>query len=118
MISFFNKKNENELIEISELVYIEAARCECLLHFYNHKDECVTSPLGTITEPLPKNQFVRVHRSYVINLSYVKTYDKQAIKLTTDQTIPIGKTYTKNFYDKIYEMHSRKATIMLKVNNG
>jgi len=47
---------------------------------------------------LDKEQFVRVHRSYLVNMAYVEHYSLDHIVIkSTDVFVPIGKTYRKRF---------------------
>lgn len=43
------------------------------------------------------NDFVQVHRSYVVNRNYVLAKKKQQLELTGQRVIPIGKTYRNAF---------------------
>ncbi len=38
--------------------------------------------------------FVRVHRSYMVHLSYISKFDQQKLNLKTGAVIPVGVTYT------------------------
>jgi Response regulator of the LytR/AlgR family len=51
---------------------------------------------------LDKKQFVRVHRSYLVNMAYVEHYSIDHIVIKgTDVFVPIGKTYRNRFKDSI-----------------
>ena len=43
------------------------------------------------------NDFVQVHRSYVVNRNFVLAKNKQRLELTGNRIIPIGKTYRNAF---------------------
>ena len=48
-------------------------------------------------ERLPSRKFLRVHRSYIINLSLIREVSKNRILLDEDIEIPIGDSYRDQF---------------------
>ena len=52
--------------------------------------------LKQLEEDLPSGKFVRVHRSYIINIDKISSINKNRIIIDKKQ-IPIGETYKKQF---------------------
>ncbi len=48
-------------------------------------------------ERLPSHTFMRVHRSYIINLKMIQEISKNRISLGDDTEIPIGDSYRDQF---------------------
>ena len=48
-------------------------------------------------ERLPSRSFMRVHRSYIINLKNIKEVSKNRIMLDEDIDVPIGDSYRDQF---------------------
>jgi len=48
--------------------------------------------ISTMSELLPDNNFIRVHKSYIVNINKIKTLSPTSIGLT-DKMIPIGRSY-------------------------
>lgn len=48
---------------------------------------------------LPKNEFSRVHRSYLVSVSKIKTYTEEDVEMTDGKLIPVGELYRKAFRD-------------------
>jgi DNA-binding LytR/AlgR family response regulator len=48
---------------------------------------------------LPKSKFVRIHKSFIINMTRVTEHDHEFVTLETEK-LPIGKTYKKFFLEK------------------
>ena len=49
---------------------------------------------------LPKNEFLRIHRSFLIPINKVSRFSKQEIHLQgLERTIPIGRSYAKDIYE-------------------
>jgi DNA-binding LytR/AlgR family response regulator len=49
---------------------------------------------------LPNNQFVRVHKSFIVALDKIDSVERNRIKIG-DRLIPISETYRKIFFDRI-----------------
>ncbi|MDU6340113.1 MAG: LytTR family DNA-binding domain-containing protein [Clostridium sp.] len=55
--------------------------------------------ISQLEELLPKENFVRCHRSYIVNIKYVKNINKNSLLLEDDIKIPISKTRMDNTYN-------------------
>ncbi|WP_026450422.1 LytR/AlgR family response regulator transcription factor [Aequorivita capsosiphonis] len=67
----FIRHNEKMLkIDIKNIYYIEADRNYCRI-FANGKEYLLVMTLKDIDEKLPQKHFLRIHRSYIINLSQI-----------------------------------------------
>jgi two-component system LytT family response regulator len=52
--------------------------------------------LKQLEEELPYDNFIRVHRSYIINMEKITSINKNRI-IISNKEIPIGDTYRKQF---------------------
>jgi DNA-binding LytR/AlgR family response regulator len=69
--SIFVRKNERMIkIMIQDILYFEADRNYCKIYAKN-KECLLVMTLKEIDEKLPKENFLRIHRSYIVNLSHV-----------------------------------------------
>ncbi len=67
----FVKHNEKMLkIDIKDIRYIEADRNYCRI-FSANREYLLVMTLKDIDEKLPQHHFLRIHRSYIINLSQI-----------------------------------------------
>ncbi|MDX2072273.1 MAG: LytTR family DNA-binding domain-containing protein [Haliscomenobacter sp.] len=48
--------------------------------------------LSQLEKELPEQLFLRIHRSYIINLKFLQNYDQQEISIA-DRKLPIGKSF-------------------------
>lgn len=87
--SFF-VKNKGELIkiELDEILYLEAFDNYCNLYTATHK-HLISHSLKSVEEKLPQHKFIRVHRSYVINVSKIKSLQDGYIFIEKNK-IPIS----------------------------
>ncbi|MEO8413099.1 MAG: LytTR family DNA-binding domain-containing protein [Ginsengibacter sp.] len=78
-------------VNFSEIIYIEGMKDYLKIHTAGYR--LVThQTMNDIERILPDKQFIRVHKSYIIALSHVKSIFGNSIEI--DQaTIPIGITY-------------------------
>ena len=63
----------------------------------------LSSTLKKIESKLPSDKFIRVHRSYIINLSKIdKITDGYVI--IKGENVPIGRNYQADLYSKINKL--------------
>ncbi len=48
--------------------------------------------LSQLEKELPTQLFLRIHRSYIVNLQFLQTYDQQELSIA-DRKLPIGKSF-------------------------
>ena len=85
-------------IEIENINYIEAMS-EYLKISCSDKEKPVIVLLSMkkIEEHLPTNKFMRIHRSYIINLNQISEVKKNHVVLADDVSLPIGDNYKDAF---------------------
>jgi len=62
-------------------------------------------PLRQIQERLPEELFVQCHRSYIVNLMYVRHMEKDYITMSDNTTIPVSRRYQKNFVSRFRHLY-------------
>jgi len=95
-------KEETVLSKImhKDILYFEALGDYVKVHLKN-KSHVVYSTMKNIEDKLKQNkQFIRVHRSYIINLNYLKSFDSDT-SVVEDRTIPIGNKYRAAFQSRL-----------------
>jgi DNA-binding LytR/AlgR family response regulator len=55
--------------------------------------------LKTIAQHLPEAMFIRVSKSYLVNSSYIESFDNHTIYIKTTE-IPIGEVFRKKFLEQ------------------
>jgi DNA-binding LytR/AlgR family response regulator len=68
---FVRHLNSMVKVDIEDILYIEAERNYCRI-FSNSKEYLVVMTLKEMDKKLPSKHFLRVHRSYIVNISQVK----------------------------------------------
>jgi DNA-binding LytR/AlgR family response regulator len=80
-----------------EIDYIEGLKDYVIIHCGAEK-HIVASNLKTIYESLPPSIFVRINKSYVINMSKIKAIDNDSALIGTKR-LPIGENFRKTVID-------------------
>ena len=88
-----------EKVVYYELVYIEAMANYVILHTVNDKLVVYLTIKG-ILEKLPAEQFLQVHKSYIVNAEKINTIEGNMLHLGSKK-ITMGVNYTDNVMDRI-----------------
>jgi DNA-binding LytR/AlgR family response regulator len=89
-------------ISLTDIIYIEGLADYLKIHVRDRKTVVARMPMKDILEKLPSNDFVRVHRSFILPFSKIESVRGNSISIG-DVQIPIGKTYVEEFFRKYSE---------------
>lgn len=85
-------------INIGQIHYVEAMSEYLRIYLEgNSRPIIVLLSMKKMEERLPRRTFMRVHRSYIINLKMIQEISKNRISLGDDTEIPIGDSYRDQF---------------------
>jgi two-component system LytT family response regulator len=85
-------------INIGHIRYVEAMSEYLRIYLEDYsRPIIVLLSMKKMEERLPKRSFMRVHRSYIINLKNIKEVSKNRIMLDDDIDVPIGDSYREQF---------------------
>ncbi|MBW3520436.1 LytTR family DNA-binding domain-containing protein [Flavobacterium sp. NKUCC04_CG] len=93
-------KSERKFFKVlhSDIHYIEGLKDYCIVHTSQQK--LITAMnLKSISQKMKSNDFIRVSKSYVINMQHITSFDKHNVYMNTKE-IPIGDIYKKPFFKK------------------
>jgi len=85
---------------IDNIVYIEAMSEYVKIHLRNDKSVVVLVRLKNLLDRLPSS-FMRIHRSYIINLNAIVEVNKNRVIVEGDVFLPIGDSYRDAFNEYI-----------------
>ncbi|ABQ07563.1 MULTISPECIES: LytR/AlgR family response regulator transcription factor [Flavobacterium] len=88
-------------INIEEILFIEGMK-EYIKVVTPDKTYITHKSLTSLSEELPADRFLRIHKSYVIALNKVKSIEGNRIQIQS-YTIPIGRNYSKDVKNRILE---------------
>jgi two-component system LytT family response regulator len=94
-------KSEYKLmrIELSDIKYIESMHEYVRIHLINDKPIMTLVSMKSIEEQLPSDKFMRVHRSYIVNLERIKVIERNRIIFDNNVHIPVSDQYKSKFQE-------------------
>ncbi len=95
---------EDHQIREKDIVYIESQRDYALLHLRN-SSILTKRTLASLLEDLNPDEFIRIHRSYVVQLNKITSSSSTSVHIE-DTSLPIGRSYKDHFLSKL---HLRKG---------
>ena len=103
---FFNIKSEVKgrmvKIKFDEVIYIEGAVNYIQIHTMEGKHMTYLT-MKEIERHLPKPLFARIHRSFMINVNFVKVIERSQVRLENGESLIMGDYYKKRFLDLMDE---------------
>lgn len=91
---FLKSDKKYHQIALDEILYIEAYGNYCKVYL---EDEMImtSQKISSFESILPSNQFLRVHKSFIVAIQHIKLIEGNRITIHTSQ-VPIGKVYKLN----------------------
>ena len=90
-----------EKIELKRILYIQGMK-DYLQICTADKKVMTLQTFKNLAQILPKNEFVRVHNSYIVSISKIESIERNRIKIG-DDLIPISDSYKGGFYELLNE---------------
>ena len=94
---FFKTEHRVVRVELSKIRYIEGMSEYIKIHLEGQKPLTVLLAMKKLEERLPSKDFMRIHRSYIINLRKIQEVNKNRVILDADTYLPIGDLYRDTF---------------------
>ncbi len=79
-------------IAYDDILYLEGLDDYVKIHLTNGKKITARISMKSILEKLPETQFIRVHRSYIVNTKHVSSIQNKTVFIG-EQSIAVGDTY-------------------------
>jgi len=96
---FLNVDKTHHKLVLNTILFIESDRNYITIVTESQKLSFIDS-LKNWTENLPKNQFIQVHKSYIINTKFIDKISGNILFLKSNK-IPIGRTYKQELMTKL-----------------
>ena len=98
-------KNNSSLVRVKydDILWIEALENYVVVNTFREK-YTIHFTMKAISDKMPADKFVRVHRSFIVNISKIKMIEDNSIIIKTEngsKIIPIGKSYKDKLMDDI-----------------
>jgi len=80
-------------ISISDIRYIESQSEYLKLYMANGPALMVLMSIKRMAEILPSDKFVRIHRSFIVNMAHAIEISRLRVKMDAETLLPIGDSY-------------------------
>jgi len=84
-------------IELADIKYLESMREYVKVHLLNRSPIMTLISLKKMEQSLPNATFMRVHRSFIVNLKRITTIERNRIVFDEKTYIPISEQYRESF---------------------
>ena len=94
-------------INFEDIVHAEAGGCYSVFSLIDHTKIIVSKPLGNFEERLLNHDFIRIHKSHIINLGHILKYvrgDGGHVVMATEVTVPVSRHRKDEFLKAIGSM--------------
>lgn len=86
-------------IRLSQMYYIESLRHQIIIHSING-EMVERKPLSQFIKELKSNDFVQIHKSFIVNKNFIKEIKGQEVILKDMTVLPIGRSYKSTLQNK------------------
>lgn len=96
---FVREDKKNYKVNIQEILYLESTGDYVKVHTEN-KTFLVYQTLINFEKQLDPDQFIRVHKSFIIPFNRIEIIEGNMVKIS-GQSVPVGVTYKKAFFEAL-----------------
>ncbi|MDQ8004231.1 MAG: LytTR family DNA-binding domain-containing protein [Pedobacter sp.] len=92
------------LVDVDDIIHIEADSNYSIFHLKNAEKITVSKVLKDYEEILPEERFMRIHKSSIVNLKYVKEYNNKnglMLSLSNGENIMVSRRRASDFFEKM-----------------
>jgi len=80
-------------IQLNDIDYIESLEDYIKIHITGAKPVLTLMSMKKVLEKLPADKFQRIHRSYIVSVSRVRSIQNRKVQLTSGVELPISDSY-------------------------
>ena len=107
---FLYFRSDRKMIKVflEDILYIESLK-DYIKVVTTDKNIITKQSISSLVDMLPKDAFIRVHRSYIIAINKIDSYDNDTIQIEKEE-IPIGRLF-RHDVNRIIDVSSLKKTL-------
>ncbi|MCD7969062.1 MAG: LytTR family transcriptional regulator [Alistipes sp.] len=106
---FVRDKSGFKMITEPEIIYLEASRSYCNIHLRGDKVILVSVPMAKVSEHLSTDKFIRIHRTFIINIPYIVSLIGNTLKLQNGVELTIGREYRQTVFSRFVFIGSKNS---------
>jgi two-component system, LytTR family, response regulator len=90
---FVNVEYSLVKVVLSDIIYIEGMKDYIRIHLHNSNKPIVTRMnMKAMEDQLPKERFLRIHKSYIVSIDFITSFRKNSVFLDKTE-LPVGEAY-------------------------
>jgi len=105
---FLKCNGKLERLDLDDILYFEGANNYVFIHTTSMRYLSYIT-LKSIEEQLPAEQFVKIHKSYIISKQHIRSMDRYTVKIN-ETDIPLGKTFRSEVKKDLFDGKVIKRT--------
>lgn len=107
---FLKDSLSGQIIKVNqeEIHYIQSIGNYCKVYFIGKPQIMPHMSLKQILSQLPSDRFIRIHKSYVINMKHIRFYEgNSTVQMANEIKLEVGRTFRKKLKEKIKGAHGK-----------
>ncbi len=92
-------KSRVQCLHLEEIVYFEVIDKKIIIHS-THSECEYTGKLADVEIQLQNDNFIRTHKSFLVNIPWINNINKNDITMKNNDTIPMSRSHKKNVVEK------------------
>lgn len=101
---FYDRSISSKKILFNSIIYIDVYDRKTRIHFTNNNLISTSYTLREWEKKLKNEVFFKIHKSFIINLSYVSGFSRQDVFMSNGESLPISRNYKALFKEKYTEL--------------
>ncbi len=94
-------------VQMEDLLWVEADKSYSCIHLKGFKTMIIASNLSSVEKRLPAEDFIRIHRSYLVNLIHVVSLMGNSFKIGNEY-LAIGREYRESVLERFVFLGVRR----------
>ena len=93
-----------EFVKVNNIAYCQADNSYTIIFTNRNEKFIITRTLKVIEDLLPQTIFMRIHKTYLVNINYIKTFNKtggHSITLENQITLPVAMDKSNTLIDRL-----------------
>lgn len=108
--AFIWQQNDYKKVALDEILWIEAVGSYTRIHLSGNQRLMVSFNLAVVERKLPPTDFLRIHRSYVVNLKHVSGLSGNSLKVDGN-LLTIGREYRDSLLERFVFLGVRRSGV-------
>lgn len=109
--AFIWRQNDYLKVALDDILWIEATGSYSVIHLADGQSMLVSFHLAVMGKRLPQTDFMRIHRSHIVNMKHVVSLAGNSLKVG-DRLLAIGREYRKNIQERFIFLGVRRENPM------